>query len=100
MRNKRSLYFGMPNRRMHTIKLSAAELHHRNYNFRISLVISGGLSPAKSCYYEFNLQNKKGSGKFQFNETVIKYFENKTFKEQQEELGTTRESFYKSVLKR
>ena len=94
------LHFGMPHRSTHTIQLSASELDSKNYKFQIMLAIHSELSPAKSCNYEFDLEKQKDARKFQFQDTVVTFYENKTFIERQEELGTTKESFYKSVLNR
>lgn len=94
------LHFGMPQRRVHIIQLSASELTSKNYGFSIVLAIHGERSPSKACKYDFNLIHQKGSGEFHFNNTIVSFYENKTFKEMQEEIGTTKESFYRSVLKR
>jgi hypothetical protein len=94
------LHFGMPHRSTHSIHLSASTLHSKHYIFKIMLSINGELSPAKSSSYEFNLEKQEGSGKFQFKKNIISFYENKTFKERQDELGSTKKSFYETTLNR
>lgn len=94
------LHFGMPQRRVHNIKISSHLLSSKDYYFKCLLTFYGEISPSKSCHYSFNLQNQSVSGQFPFGATNISFYENKTFKEMQEEKGTTKESFYNSVLKR
>lgn len=92
-----SLHFGMPTRDTYLLKMSHDKIVNLQNINTITLIFGSDNSPAKNSFYRFKID---GNEKFDFKKSVEHYFENKSFKELQEENGTNNEKFLNLALKR
>ena len=84
------LHFGMPHKSTFSFILDAKELYDEHaYKGTLVLILTGKKSPAKSCIYDLNLDTTNNNSLDEI--LVIKHL-NKFLYEQQDELGTDRES--------
>lgn len=94
-----NLHYGMPTRDTYKLFINNSEVIHQDNIFTITLIFAGDKSPAKNSFYRVKITDDHKKG-FDFKILVEYYFENKSFKELQDEEGTTNELFLKKSLRR
>ena len=94
------LFYGQPLVISESIEITDRELRNSNNKISIVLIFGGKHSPLRTSEYELNVEKVEFGTLKGVNRLIISQKENVLFSEKQKELGSSRESILKAVLRR